>query len=200
MAEKNVDDNPATSRSLPGEKSDSCEDPPISATASSGELKAKKRDPDMVCEPKRKKNCPSALDNFESIKPSSNSNFSFSFDTDFVATPEVTPKFGSFNMAAVASRPEMDQCSQNPASKEKVEEGERAVSGEKREAEAVDVLSSAPQHLQVEAKMSSLRCQHRTSDDCLFSTWNPELKFSLSPVAKWSPILSNSMDDMISTS
>uniref|UniRef100_A0A5B7BY94 Uncharacterized protein n=1 Tax=Davidia involucrata TaxID=16924 RepID=A0A5B7BY94_DAVIN len=137
MAEKNVDGTLATSCSIPGEKSDSCEDPPISATLSSGELKAKKRDPDMVCEPKRKKNCPSALDKFESIKESSSkSSFSFSFDTNFVATPEVTPKFGSFNLVAVAARPEMDQCCQIPASKEKDEEGEPEVSASE------DVLSA----------------------------------------------------------
>ena len=34
-------------------------------------------------------------------------------------------------------------------------------------------LIPAPQHLQAEAEMSSFRCQQRTSEDCLFSTWKP---------------------------
>ncbi|CAN4109339.1 unnamed protein product [Withania somnifera] len=56
-------------------------------------------DSDLIRQPKRRKNCPTSLDKFDLVNSNSNFGFSFSFDSKFVgcSTPEVTPKFGSFN-------------------------------------------------------------------------------------------------------
>ncbi|CAL5435323.1 unnamed protein product [Camellia sinensis] len=122
----NTEEIPATSCSVPGEY------PLISATADGGE-KPHNNDPDdddddstTTRQPKRKKNCPTSLTNFESIKHSSpNSSFSFTFDTNFAATPEFTPKFGSFNSSVAA--PETDRRSQIPATCKRKAEAEEEV-------------------------------------------------------------------------
>lgn len=57
-------------------------------------------------EAKRRKNCPKALEKVEELA-SSNPSFSFTFDTKFSGcVPEITPKFGSFNL--VLSNPDMN--------------------------------------------------------------------------------------------
>ncbi|KAI7992098.1 hypothetical protein LOK49_LG12G02358 [Camellia lanceoleosa] len=127
----NTEEIPATSCSVPGE------DPLISATADGGE-KPHNNDPDdndddstTTRQPKRKKNCPTSLTNFESIKHSSpNSSFSFTFDTNFAATPEFTPKFGSFNSLVAA--PETDRRSQIPATCKRKAEAEEEVEEEEK--------------------------------------------------------------------
>lgn len=88
------------------------EDPPPTATADGGCEPEDKipEDADTVREPKRRKLCPSALEKCEAIIINACSNpsngFSFTFDPKFscgASTPEVTPKFGSFNLVAEAA-------------------------------------------------------------------------------------------------
>ena len=55
-------------------------------------------DSDLIREPKRRKHCPSALENLDELTSASNSSFGFTFDTKFCGvSAEITPKFGSFN-------------------------------------------------------------------------------------------------------
>uniref|UniRef100_F6HQQ5 Uncharacterized protein n=1 Tax=Vitis vinifera TaxID=29760 RepID=F6HQQ5_VITVI len=100
-----------------------------------------------VREPKRRKNCPTALDKFEELTPS-NRAFSFSFDTKIAAnSPESTPKFGSFNLGLVAAAtpttptPDSDRLRKIPAGKVGVqaEEGEKGIEVSK-EREGVGLL------------------------------------------------------------
>ncbi|KAH7844648.1 hypothetical protein Vadar_030225 [Vaccinium darrowii] len=100
MAEKAADEEiPSTTLSIPSSE----EDPP---TTDGVEEKPTETDNDVdttvVDQPKkrRRKNCPTSLDKFETIKQSAinNSGFSFTFDTAFCSTPDSTPKFGSFDI------------------------------------------------------------------------------------------------------
>ncbi|KAI5659670.1 hypothetical protein M9H77_28463 [Catharanthus roseus] len=96
---------PADTCTNPAQNSDSATDsqPP---TAAYDRENLKTKDPDTVHESKRRKSCPSALDKCDVIIKScynnnNNSSCSFTFDPKFcsgVTTPEVTPKFGSFNL------------------------------------------------------------------------------------------------------
>lgn len=82
-------------------------------------------EPDAAPEPKRRKTSPTTLDKIEELS-TSNGNFSFTFDTKSTpSTPQVTPKFGSFNF--VVSESEKDRFL--PSSKE---EGAASVRGEKK--------------------------------------------------------------------
>ncbi|CAK9168556.1 unnamed protein product [Ilex paraguariensis] len=138
MAENKTDQTPELTSSIHGEKSDSGENPTISTTTTtSSEYKLRNKDPETDPQPKRRKNCPSALDKFEAIKSSSNSSFSFTFDTKVGGAPEFTPKFGSFNL--VAASPDNDRCCQIPAIKAKAVELEEAEVIVERE--VVEVLS-----------------------------------------------------------
>lgn len=96
---------------------ESGEDPPHHTTGDDGGVLRSIDDPDTVRESKRRKSCPSALDKCEAIfKSCINSSLSFSFDPKFCSgatTPEVTPKFGSFNLVAAMTAAEI---------KEKIEE------------------------------------------------------------------------------
>ena len=99
---------------------------------------------ETVREPKRRKNCPTALDKFNDLAPS-NRAFSFSFDTKIAAnSPDSTPKFGSFNSSQVATTPtptpHIDPLLKIPASKGGVlEEGEEEIEVS-QEREAVGFL------------------------------------------------------------
>ncbi|KAJ8570531.1 hypothetical protein K7X08_037503 [Anisodus acutangulus] len=98
------------------ENSNSGEDTLPPTTTETYEDKPDKEDPDILRQPKRRKNCPSALDKFDSVDLGSNLGFSFSFDPKFgsgCSTPEVTPKFGSFNRVKPVS-------SKDPKSEESV--------------------------------------------------------------------------------
>ncbi|KAK4345903.1 hypothetical protein RND71_036079 [Anisodus tanguticus] len=113
MDNPNSDQAPATPE--PG-NSKSGEDTSPSTTTESCEAKPDKEDPDILRQSKRRKNCPSALDKFDSVNLGSNLGFSFSFDSKFgsgCSTPEVTPKFGSFNRVKPVS-------SKDPKSEESV--------------------------------------------------------------------------------
>ncbi|MCD7459324.1 hypothetical protein HAX54_040635 [Datura stramonium] len=116
MENPKSDQAPAANCSTPEpENSNSVDDPSPPTTAESCEEKAEKEDPDILRQPKRRKNCPSALDKFDSVNSASNFGFSFSFDSKFsgCSTPEVTPKFGSFNRVKPVS-------SKDPKSEETV--------------------------------------------------------------------------------
>lgn len=116
MENPKSDQAPAANCSSPApENWKSGEDPSPPTTAGSWEEKPEIDDPDILRQPKRRKNCPSALDNFDSVNPGSNFGFSFSFDSKFsgCSTPEVTPKFGSFNRVKSVS-------SKDPKSEETV--------------------------------------------------------------------------------
>nr|XP_018631753.1 uncharacterized protein LOC108947852 [Nicotiana tomentosiformis] len=97
MEDPKADHSPAANCSTPAPDTD--DDPPPQAAAESCEEKPDKEDPDSLRQPKRRKNCPTALDKFDSVNSATNLGFSFSFDSKFsgCSTPEVTPKFGSFN-------------------------------------------------------------------------------------------------------
>uniref|UniRef100_A0A0V0HAK9 Putative ovule protein n=1 Tax=Solanum chacoense TaxID=4108 RepID=A0A0V0HAK9_SOLCH len=100
MENPKSDQAPAENCSDPApSNSNSGDDPSPPTTAESWEEKPEIEDPDILRQPKRRKNCPSALDKFDSVNSGSNFGFSFSFDSKFsgCSTPEVTPKFGSFN-------------------------------------------------------------------------------------------------------
>ncbi|XP_055807936.1 uncharacterized protein LOC129876507 [Solanum dulcamara] len=116
MEKPNSDQAPAANCSAPvTENSNSGDDPAPPTTADIWEEKPEIEDPDILRQPKRRKNCPSALDKFDSVNSGSNFGFSFSFDSKFsgCSTPEVTPKFGSFNRAKPVS-------SKDPKSEETV--------------------------------------------------------------------------------
>lgn len=93
MAETSRADQTSTlRRPTPSETPGSGHEPPIRTT--SGSRDPKKDDPETAPEPKRRRNCPEAL---EKIQESG--NFNFTFDTKFKgSTPQFTPKFGSFNL------------------------------------------------------------------------------------------------------
>ncbi|KAF3678646.1 hypothetical protein FXO38_03145 [Capsicum annuum] len=97
MSHPNPDPTPA----LEDSKSDQPPAPSIAPEIRSGKREScYKEDPDNTLhQPKRRKNCPTALDKFDSLNSVTNFGFSFSFDSKFsgCSTPEVTPKFGSFN-------------------------------------------------------------------------------------------------------
>lgn len=108
---------PADANTKPAQNPESGEDPPHHTTVNDREELRTNDDPDTTRESKRRKSCPSALDKCEAIfKSCCNSSLSFSFDPKFcsgVTTPEVTPKFGSFNLVAAMTAAEI---------KEKIEE------------------------------------------------------------------------------
>lgn len=112
---------PADTNKNQARNTESGEDPPHHSTVNDGKEQRINDDPDTdtVRESKRRKSCPSALDKCEAIFKScinNSSSVSFSFDPKFcsgVTTPEVTPKFGSFNLVAAMTAAEI---------KEKIEE------------------------------------------------------------------------------
>ena len=87
-------------------------DPQIPAPVSASD-DPDRGDPDSTREPKRRRYCPKALEKVEEllIAPhNSNPNFSFTFDTKSAASsPEITPKFGSFNFVASNSHENLKQ-------------------------------------------------------------------------------------------
>lgn len=97
MEDPKTDQSPAANCSTPAPGT--VDDLPPQAATESCEEKPDKEDPDSLRQPKRRKNCPTALDKFDSVNSATNLGFSFSFDSKFsgCSTPEVTPKFGSFN-------------------------------------------------------------------------------------------------------
>ncbi|CAN4118680.1 unnamed protein product [Withania somnifera] len=114
MSHPNSDQVPATSGSTPATENPNSSDNTAPLT-----------NPDVIHQPKRRKNCPTALDKFDSVNSVANFGFSFSFDSKFsgCSTPEVTPKFGSFNRVKSV-------CSKDPKSEDIVlkEEEEKAKS------------------------------------------------------------------------
>ncbi|KAA0025819.1 uncharacterized protein E5676_scaffold447G00340 [Cucumis melo var. makuwa] len=91
-------------------------DPPLSPPAV-----APLQDPDLIREPKRRKHCPTALENLDELTSASNSSFAFTFDTKFCGfSAEITPKFGSFNSIA----PEMERNQKKEEREVRVEEEE----------------------------------------------------------------------------
>lgn len=114
------------------------EDSPPTTTLNSEEPKLE--NPEGNREAKRVKRCPSskALESGEAIIKfcSKNSGFSssFSFDPKFcsgVTTPEVTPKFGSFNLAAPAAADSENE-DKIPEKKDDEVDGERLIHYQKR--------------------------------------------------------------------
>ncbi|KAK1397415.1 hypothetical protein POM88_007278 [Heracleum sosnowskyi] len=84
MAEPKTEEPHVTTCSIPKQNSaDSVEDPAISDTKTTKE----KKDAATYRKAKRRKNCPSALE-----------NTSFTFDTNCPTVVQFTPKFGSFNL------------------------------------------------------------------------------------------------------
>lgn len=154
--EKTSHPSPATCPNPEPANSDSGDDPhpPPPTTTNAGE-EAKERDPEdqeTVRESKRRKICPSVLEKCEAIlinSCSNNSNcFSFSFDPKFssgVSTPEVTPKFGSFNLeAASAATAGISTEFEEKASGEKGEEEEEGEKDDevKEKTNILEVLDS----------------------------------------------------------
>lgn len=125
-------------------------DSDLDSSITAGE-NSNKEELETVREPKRRKNCPTALDKFDDLAPS-NRAFSFSFDTKIAAnSPDSTPKFGSFNFGLVATEtkptltltPHSDPLRKIPASKGGVQEEEGEGVGEiqvSQEREGVGVL------------------------------------------------------------
>ena len=73
----------------------------VTVTAASDSSDVAIEDPDLLREPKRRKHCPTALENLDELTSASNSSFAFTFDTKFCGfSAEITPKFGSFNSIA----------------------------------------------------------------------------------------------------
>lgn len=109
----------------PAETPDSAEYSPFAGTTAR-EISDTEQS-ETVREPKRRKNCPTALDNFQELAPS-NRAFSFSFDTRIaVSSPEFTPKFGSFNLGLVAApmpTPESEPLRNIPGSEGAVREND----------------------------------------------------------------------------
>ncbi|KAL3538087.1 hypothetical protein ACH5RR_001453 [Cinchona calisaya] len=124
--------SPATC-TTPEPNSDSGDDshPVHPATGNDGD-DLKEENPETVRETKKRKICPSSLEKCEAIikKSCSNSSncFSFSFDPKYssgASTPQVTPKFGSFNLvAAAASSAEIEGKSVEEKEEEKNDEVE----------------------------------------------------------------------------
>lgn len=99
--------------------------PPAVTPVDSGDVRIE--DPDLIREPKRRKHCPTALENLEELTSASNSSFAFTFDTKFCGfSAEITPKFGSFNSIT----PEME-------TNQKKEESEVRVDKEEEKLESV---------------------------------------------------------------
>ena len=104
---------------------------PTAASAAVAEDNPDQEDPDPTRESKRRKYCPKALEKVEELLLAADSNpnlSSFSFDTKFAAcSPEITPKFGSFNLVVPSSDQKNRSC-------EKKEEETNTQSGSLSEA------------------------------------------------------------------
>ena len=143
--------SPATWAVQEPTNSDSGDDPhPPPPTTTDGGYEAGEKDPEdqeHVREAKRRRICPSALDKCESIFIksccSNNSNcLTFSFDPKFscgASTPEVTPKFGSFNLVAAAG---ISTEIQEKAAEEKEEEEEKDDEIKEKTNNVLEVLGS----------------------------------------------------------
>ncbi|CAI9102239.1 OLC1v1000478C1 [Oldenlandia corymbosa var. corymbosa] len=111
---------------------------------------AEEEDPAKETSNKRRKLCPSALEKCESIilnSCSSNpsNSFSFTFDPKFscgVSTPEVTPKFGSFNLEALDSSAEIEVKSEPEGGDSKRVDVEDEVVVEEERRNFLDILGS----------------------------------------------------------
>ncbi|GMH20229.1 hypothetical protein Nepgr_022070 [Nepenthes gracilis] len=133
---------PLNSTITPANSSDSVEDPSVHAAEDDGKEESTKEDSDeetVVRESKRRKNCPTALNQLskEELLNTSDLSFCFSFDSKSASTPEVTPKFGSFNIGRkldLVSPPSVD----NPYCQIPSETGEE----EEDEDEAVGAVKS----------------------------------------------------------
>ncbi|GAB4843974.1 hypothetical protein Ancab_013938 [Ancistrocladus abbreviatus] len=140
IAEPTLSPSPSPSPHL--KTSDSGEDQSTLTTVDGGEVSTKKEGKeDTVRESKRRKNCPTALNQLskQELLDNTDSSFIFSFDTKPTTTPEVTPKFGSFNMdkrLGVVSGPvsEDDRGCQIPEKNNEEEEEEE----EEKEAAAAE--------------------------------------------------------------
>ncbi|EXC30710.1 hypothetical protein L484_027885 [Morus notabilis] len=125
MAARNVlGPTSQTTLSLPSSASENPDSGDVSQTPTAADYPVSE-DPDSTREPKKRRCCPKALEQVEEllIGPNSNPNlFSFSFDTKFSGcSPEITPKFGSFNLVVSNSAQNTRNCKKEAEGKDQTQ-------------------------------------------------------------------------------
>lgn len=125
--------------------------PAVSVTTAADSSDVGIEDPDLIREPKRRKHCPTALENLDELTSASNSSFAFTFDTKFCGfSAEITPKFGSFNsISPEIERKKKDQitvldlASERRGDEEEEEKGDSVQREEEEEIGVADALLEA---------------------------------------------------------
>lgn len=125
MAARNVlGPTSQTTLSLPSSASENPDSGDVAQTPTAADNPVSE-DLDSTREPKKRRCCPKALEQVEELLIGSNSNpnlSSFSFDTKFSGcSPEITPKFGSFNLVVSNSAQNTANCKKEAESKDQTE-------------------------------------------------------------------------------